>query len=85
MTKDTMIGVDLAKSVFYLHGASMTGQVKFRKKMSRTQLSNARKMMRLRWCRFLRQVPKVDRPMKRTIQDEDTQTVYGRVQGQGGA
>lgn len=30
-----MIGVDLAKSAFQLHGASMTGQPKFRKKMSR--------------------------------------------------
>lgn len=30
-----MIGVDLAKSVFQLHGASMTGQPKFRKKQSR--------------------------------------------------
>jgi len=30
-----MIGVDLAKSVFQLHGASMTGQPKFRKKLSR--------------------------------------------------
>jgi transposase len=29
--KDTMIGVDLAKRVFQLHGASPTGQVKFRK------------------------------------------------------
>ena len=35
MTKDTMIGVDLAKSVFQLHGASMTGDVRFRKKLSR--------------------------------------------------
>ena len=35
MTKDTMIGVDLAKSVFQLHGASMTGDPKFRKKLSR--------------------------------------------------
>ncbi|MBB3148775.1 transposase, partial [Phyllobacterium trifolii] len=35
--KDTMIGVDLAKSVFVLHGASMAGQVKFRKKLSRSQ------------------------------------------------
>lgn len=35
--KDTMIGVDLAKSVFQLHGASMTGQVKFRKKLTRLQ------------------------------------------------
>ena len=35
MIKDTMIGVDLAKAVFQLHGASMTGQLKFRKKLSR--------------------------------------------------
>ncbi len=35
--KDTMIGVDLAKSVFQLHGASMTGQLRFRKKLSRPQ------------------------------------------------
>lgn len=35
--KDTMIGVDLAKNVFQLHGASMTGQLKFRKKLSRLQ------------------------------------------------
>ena len=35
--KDTMIGVDLAKNVFQVHGASMTGQVKFRKKLSRPQ------------------------------------------------
>jgi hypothetical protein len=37
MTKDTMIGVDLAKNVFQLHGASMNGDVKFRKKLSRPQ------------------------------------------------
>jgi hypothetical protein len=30
-----MIGVDLAKSVFQLHAASPTGQVLFRKKVSR--------------------------------------------------
>lgn len=30
-----MIGVDLAKSVFQLHGASMTGEVRFKKKLSR--------------------------------------------------
>lgn len=35
--KDTMIGVDLAKTVFQLHGASMTGQLRFRKKVSRSQ------------------------------------------------
>lgn len=35
MTKDTMIGVDLAKSVFQLHAASMTGQLRFCKKLSR--------------------------------------------------
>jgi len=32
-----MIGVDLAKSVFQVHGASMSGTVKFRKKLSRLQ------------------------------------------------
>jgi transposase len=32
-----MIGVDLAKSVFQIHGASMTGHTKFRKKLSRPQ------------------------------------------------
>ena len=36
---DMMIGVDLAKNVFQLHGASMTGQVRFRKKLSRQNLS----------------------------------------------
>jgi transposase len=35
VTKDTMIGVDLAKSVFQLHAALMTGQPLFRKKLSR--------------------------------------------------
>lgn len=35
MTKDTMIGVDLAKNVFQLHAASMTGQPRFCKKLSR--------------------------------------------------
>lgn len=34
---DTMIGVDLAKNVFQLHGASLIGEVKFRKKLSRPQ------------------------------------------------
>ena len=35
--KDTMIGVDLAKSVFQLHGASKAGHFKFRKKVTRAQ------------------------------------------------
>nr|CAV30748.1 Transposase [Magnetovibrio blakemorei] len=35
MTKDMMIGVDLAKNVFQLHAATMTGEVLFRKKLSR--------------------------------------------------
>lgn len=37
MEQDTMIGVDLTKSVFQLHGASMAGHVRFRKKLSRLQ------------------------------------------------
>jgi transposase len=32
-----MMGIDLAKNVFQVHGASMTGEVKFRKKLSRMQ------------------------------------------------
>jgi transposase len=35
--KDTMIGVDLAKRVFQVHGASMRGDVKFRRKLTRAQ------------------------------------------------
>lgn len=35
--KDTIIGVDLAKNVFQLHGASRAGHVKFRKKLTRSQ------------------------------------------------
>jgi transposase len=35
--KDTIIGVNLAKRVFQVHGASMTGHVKFRKKLTREQ------------------------------------------------
>lgn len=34
---DTMIGVDLAKNVFQVHGATMAGQLKFRKKLTRFQ------------------------------------------------
>ena len=34
---DTIIGVDLAKRVFHLHVASMTGQVKDRKKLTQLQ------------------------------------------------
>jgi transposase len=34
---DTMIGVDLAKNVFQVHGASMSGEVRFRKKLTRGQ------------------------------------------------
>ena len=33
---DTIIGVDLAKRVFQVHGATMTGHVKFRKNVART-------------------------------------------------
>ena len=35
--KDTIIGVDLAKRVFQLHGATTTGHVEFRKKLTREQ------------------------------------------------
>ena len=35
--KDMMIGVDLAKAVFQVHGAHRTGEVQFRKKLTRKQ------------------------------------------------
>jgi transposase len=35
--KHTMIGVDLAKRVFHLHVASMTGEVRDRKKLTPDQ------------------------------------------------
>ena len=35
--KDMIIGVDLAKRVFQVHGATTAGDVKFRKKLSREQ------------------------------------------------
>jgi len=35
--KGAMIGPDLAKNVFQLHAASMTGHLKFSKKLTRAQ------------------------------------------------
>lgn len=40
MTKDTMIGVDLAKNVFQLHAATMMGQLLFRKKLTRQRFQH---------------------------------------------
>ncbi|MGB0440206.1 MAG: IS110 family transposase, partial [Paracoccaceae bacterium] len=37
MSEDIIIGVDLAKNVFQLHGARRDGQVLFRKKLTRAQ------------------------------------------------
>ena len=36
---DKMIGVDLAKNVFQLHGTMRTGEVQFRKKLTRQQFA----------------------------------------------
>lgn len=38
--KNTMIGVDLAKNVFQLHGTSLSGKVKFCKKLPRQRFLN---------------------------------------------
>ena len=38
MEKATIIGVDLAKHVFQVHGAGANGSVAFRKKISRVKL-----------------------------------------------
>ncbi|NVN37749.1 IS110 family transposase, partial [Komagataeibacter swingsii] len=35
--KDTVIGIDLAKNIFQVHGASRAGEVMFRKKLRRQQ------------------------------------------------
>ena len=35
--KDMIIGVDLAKRVFQIHGSSTSGEVRFRKKLTREQ------------------------------------------------
>lgn len=40
MDKVTIIGIDLAKRVFQLHGAAAEGRVVFRKKLCRSQLLN---------------------------------------------
>ena len=37
MEKVTIIGVDIAKSIFHLHGAASDGRIVFRKKLSRLQ------------------------------------------------
>ena len=39
MGKDSIIGVDLAKNVFQVHGAAADGSVVFRKKLSRPQFA----------------------------------------------
>ena len=39
MGKATIIGVDLAKNVFQVHGAAADGSVLFRKKLSRPQFA----------------------------------------------
>ncbi|RWC07135.1 MAG: transposase, partial [Mesorhizobium sp.] len=46
MEKVTIIGVDLAKNVFQLHGAAADGSVVFRKKLSRLQ-----------FCKFMASQP----------------------------
>ena len=38
MEKATIIGIDLAKRVFQVHGAAQDGRPVFRKKVSRAQL-----------------------------------------------
>ena len=37
--KNLMIGIDLAKNVFQVHGALWTGEVQSRKKLARAQFS----------------------------------------------
>ncbi|MBB4201100.1 transposase [Rhodoblastus sphagnicola] len=41
MGQATIIGIDLAKTVFQIHGSMADGSVAFRKKMSRAKLNRA--------------------------------------------
>ena len=47
MKEVSIIGVDLAKQVFQLHGATAEGEVVFRKKLSRKQFEPPRVRRRL--------------------------------------
>ncbi len=49
MSDVTIIGLDLAKRVFQLHGACCDGSVAFRKKLSRDQLLAFLAMKPARW------------------------------------
>jgi hypothetical protein len=46
---DMMIGVDLAKSVFQVHGALRSGEVQFRKKLTRAQFWDYPEFCALAW------------------------------------
>src|SRR3546814_3647201 len=56
MSIDTMIGVDLAKSVFQVHGASMNGEIQFQRKLSRQRseehTSELQSLMRISYAVF---------------------------------
>ena len=69
MLKEQEAGAKTA-DVCRKHGISAATFYKFKAKFGG---------MDVRWSRFPRQGHKVDLPTKRTIQHEDTQTVYGRV------
>jgi hypothetical protein len=49
MTMDIMIGIDLAKNVFQVHGASLTGQVIIRKRLSRLRFHKFRAALEMRY------------------------------------
>jgi transposase len=44
MEKASIIGVDLAKHVFQVHGASADGSVAFRRKLSRSKLDTSKNL-----------------------------------------
>ena len=79
MTKDTMIGVDLAKSVFQVHGASMTGQVKFRKKLTLTCSCAVRRAGALKWSGKTGQAAKMYPTLTTGYTNDEETQFFGQV------
>jgi hypothetical protein len=49
MTEATIVGVDIAKNVFHLHGAASDGSVVYRKNLTRTQFEPPRGLPESLW------------------------------------
>jgi len=82
MSEVSIIGVDLAKRVFQVHGALPSGDVAFRKKLSRSQFMKFLSEHQ-RWSRIFGPVVKVDCMTKEVIPNDKTKEPFARFQSQG--